>query len=258
MRFPARLHVLLARDAPYAVILRRGPARLVCTIGWDRANDTFQIGQWLRGRIYEQRCDLSPDGRHLLYFALNGRWASETKGSYTAVSLAPYLKAIALYPQGHTWGGGGVFLSNTTYNVYAGGASLRESGSLSRVATHRWIGGPLAARLERDGWTPASSDEASYELPVPHGRSLRLTLRSGIPPAPGRGCHWEEFALVHHAAGRVHPLPGCDWAGLDGSRLVWTTAGTLNAARLTKRGLGLVTLLADLNPLQFERLQAPY
>jgi len=87
---------------------------------------------------------------------------------------------------------------------------------------------------------------------------LRLTLRSGIPSAPGRGCHWEEYTLVHHATGCVHPFPDCDWVGLDGSRIAWTVAGTLNAARLTKRGLGPATLLADLNPLQFEPIQAPY
>jgi hypothetical protein len=72
-KFPPRLHVLLARDTPYAVILPRGPSKTTCSIGWDRRNDTFTIGQWLRGRIYERRSDLSPDGKHLIYFAMNGR-----------------------------------------------------------------------------------------------------------------------------------------------------------------------------------------
>jgi len=258
MPFPARLHVLLARDAPSGVILRRGPAQFVCAIGWNRANDSFQVGQWLRGRIYEQRCDLSPDGRHLIYFALNGRWSSETKGSYTAISRAPFLKAISLYPQGDTWGGGGVFLDNTTFTVYGASNALREDPELARVPTQRWIGGPHAARLERDGWRSVSGETAVYELPAPCGWSLRLTLCSGFPSTPGRGFLWEEYVLVHAATGRIHPLPNCEWAGLDGARLVWTCAGTLNAARLTRRGLGSTTLLADFNTLQFERRQAPY
>src|SRR5947209_12822707 len=94
--FPARLHVLLAREAPYGVVIRRGPSRQVCTVGWDRQTDRFAVGQWLKGRIYERRCDLSPDGRFLLYFAMNGRWHSEAKGAWTAISRAPYLKAIGL------------------------------------------------------------------------------------------------------------------------------------------------------------------
>jgi hypothetical protein len=39
-KFPPRLHVLLARDTPYAVILRRGPSKTTCSIGWDRRKDT--------------------------------------------------------------------------------------------------------------------------------------------------------------------------------------------------------------------------
>src|SRR5688572_2426031 len=69
--FPARLHVLLAREAAYAIVFRRGPSKEVCTIGWNRATDEFSVGQWLKGRIYERRADLSPDGKLLIYFASN-------------------------------------------------------------------------------------------------------------------------------------------------------------------------------------------
>jgi hypothetical protein len=70
------------------VVLRRGPANSVCSILWDRKKDKFETGQWLRARIYERRADLSPDGRHLIYFAMNGKWTSETRGSWTAISRA--------------------------------------------------------------------------------------------------------------------------------------------------------------------------
>ena len=53
----ARLHVVLAREAPLAVVIRRGPAKQVCTVLWNRRTDEFTLGQWLRGRIYEDRCD---------------------------------------------------------------------------------------------------------------------------------------------------------------------------------------------------------
>jgi hypothetical protein len=36
---------------------------------WDTDTDSFDLGQWFRGRIYERRCDLSPDGSLLVYFA---------------------------------------------------------------------------------------------------------------------------------------------------------------------------------------------
>lgn len=69
MAIPARIHVILARESDNAVVFRRGPSNKVAVIGWNRNDDTFSVGQWFYGRIYEYRCDVSPDGRHILYFA---------------------------------------------------------------------------------------------------------------------------------------------------------------------------------------------
>jgi len=64
-----RLYVILARAAPVAVVFRRGPARRVQIVKWSTDTDRFEEGQWFHGRIYERRCDLSPDGGRLVYFA---------------------------------------------------------------------------------------------------------------------------------------------------------------------------------------------
>lgn len=105
-----RLYVLMARDVPRALVLRRGPSRWYHLIAWNTRDDSFEPGAWFKGRLYEERCDLSPDGELFLYFALKGNWTSSYKGSWTAVSRAPWLHALALWPQGDTWGGGGRFL----------------------------------------------------------------------------------------------------------------------------------------------------
>ncbi len=111
----ARLHMILAREARSAVIFRRGPSRHTAVIGWDQTTDKFQLGQWLYGRIYERRCDLSPDGKYLIYFAMNGQWQSEVKGSWTAISRTPFLKALTLFAKGDCWNGGGLFFSSREY-----------------------------------------------------------------------------------------------------------------------------------------------
>jgi hypothetical protein len=72
-RFPARLHAVLAAEAPTAVVFRRGPSKQVCTLLWDRQMNTFTLGQWLKGRIYERRADLSPNGKYLIYKSLRLR-----------------------------------------------------------------------------------------------------------------------------------------------------------------------------------------
>src|SRR5262249_11304047 len=133
-RFSARLHVLLARDAPLGVVIRRGPSKHVCTVLWDRRRDEFRVGQWLKGRVYERRCDLSPDGKTLISFAMNVRWPGEAKGSWTDVSRAPYLKAVALFPKGDCWHGGGLFTDNTSYwlNGVYNHAVLRDTREVKR------------------------------------------------------------------------------------------------------------------------------
>ncbi len=94
--YPARLHAIFAKDKPYGIVFRRGPSKQVCTFLWDRRKDAFEIGQWLKGRIYEKRADLSPDGKFLIYFAMNAKWNSATAGSWTAISKAPWLMTIVL------------------------------------------------------------------------------------------------------------------------------------------------------------------
>ena len=59
-----------------------------------------------KGRIYERRCDLSPDGQLLGYFAAD---RLSGFGTWTAVSRPPFLTALALWPKGDAWGGGAFF-----------------------------------------------------------------------------------------------------------------------------------------------------
>jgi hypothetical protein len=56
------LYCLLARDAETGVIFRRGPSTQTLLIHWDLTTHCFTPGQWFKGRIYERRSDLSPDG----------------------------------------------------------------------------------------------------------------------------------------------------------------------------------------------------
>ena len=63
-----KLHVITARDEPIAVILRRGPSAWYHLILWQTRRDTFSNGAWFKGHIYEDKCDLSPDGSLFVYF----------------------------------------------------------------------------------------------------------------------------------------------------------------------------------------------
>lgn len=155
-----RLHVILAREAPFGVVFRRGPSKDVLLVGWNTDDDTFQPGQWLRGRIYERRCDLSPKGDLLVYFAAKYR---EPVRSWTAISRPPFLTALAMWPKGDGWGGGGHFLSQTRLALnhrddeltLAGGFSVPRWLKVRQFGEHSGRGedDPIdSIRLERDGW----------------------------------------------------------------------------------------------------------
>jgi len=277
-KFPARLHVLLARDGKSGLVWRRGPTKAVCAIGWDRTRDTFTVGQWLKGRIYELRSDLSPDGAHAIYFAMNGHWSSRAKGAWTAISRTPYLTAVSLWAKGDCWNGGGLFVDDRTYwlNDGYGHTHLDDTGEVSRAKDPpyrtRWGGecwGVYFERLLRDGWTmrPEVSADARldamvvWDKPLWHGWTLRKLARAQVGPPPGKGVYYEEHELIGPRELMRHDW---QWADVDRDRLVWAETGKLFAARLTNASaqredpLDDVRELYDFNDMTFTPLRAPY
>jgi hypothetical protein len=87
----ARIWVLLARKEPVGVIFRRGPSKQVMLIKWNTEKDSFHLGQWFKGRVYERRCDLSPSGDLLIYFAAKQK---PPLYSWTGISKPPYFSAL--------------------------------------------------------------------------------------------------------------------------------------------------------------------
>jgi hypothetical protein len=277
-KFPARVHPILARSANTAVIIRRGPSKSVCTMLWDRRNDTFKLGQWLRGRIYERRCDVSPDGKHFIYFAMNGKWGGPVKGSWTAISRTPYLKALALWPWGDCWNGGGLFLTDSRFWRNAG-YHADEPDTVGRLRKklveepgypfEEGYGGECPGvyylRLQRDGWkllrdesTSANANIAVFEKPLPKGWVLQKLAHASINHPVGSGCYYDTHRLLHQENGTTVKHPEWEWADLDRKRLVWVSKGVLYAAQIHGKGLGDVKVLHDFNDMTFEAIAAPY
>lgn len=169
---PCRLFVILARDRPVALILRRGPAAWYHLVLWDTAKDTFEHGAWFRGRIYEERCDLSPDGELFLYFALQGRrWQTTYKGAWTAISRAPWLHALTLWPQGHTWGGGGRFVANRKAVLWT--CDLRTHPDHPLVGLEASSGSPTPRDCELRPTEWSGRDHAGNAVYTLEGRLFR-------------------------------------------------------------------------------------
>lgn len=270
-KLAARLHILLAQDAKVGVVIRRGPSKSVCSVLWNRKTDEFKLGQWLRGRIYERRSDISPDGRFLIYFAMNGRWESETKGSWTAISKVPWLKAVILLGKGDCWHGGGLFTSNYEYwlNDGYGHKVLETNSSIQRNQKYQPkenYGGECQGvyfnRLQRDGWVLKQSVSDSkftvFEKSLSHAWLLRKYAHAQIDAPPGKGCYWDEHELERAESNELIGGANWEWADIDGKKLVWAEDGRLFRATIKRNGIGERKLLYDFNNMKFEAILAPY
>jgi hypothetical protein len=282
----ARIYVLLARGAPTAVVFRRGPSNQVLLIKWNLTNDSFEVGQWLKRRIYERRCDLSPDGELLVYFAADFR---RSIGSWTAVSRPPYFTALALWPKGDCWGGGGLFFSDqrVMINHFSDEINLDPAFSipswLSTSSCGEWSGrgedDPIwSCRLARDGWKLAKYPERTkddhgakvwieYDPPItwekPHPFwPKKYMLQMSIMGIKERGGPWW---LVEHSVlgenGFVSAIGRSDWADWSpNGHLLFAQSGRLYRLRPSKRTFGPIeesAEIADFNDLSFQRSEPP-
>lgn len=291
---PARVEAIIARNAATAVIFRRGPTRYVRMLKWNLRTDKIEGGQWIAGRIHVARCDVSPDGELVASFVASyGRGP----GTWTAISRPPYFTALAVWPKGDTWGGGGLFMSDahfllahdTRIQYGVDQFKLMDDFKLPkrfRVETFR--GHPPViecdieqARMLLSGWRfvqravdAGKSDQSmSYPFekpeimarPLDTTKQTRFELRRFVD---GYGPLREQIpfrimrAEVHDLRNATsRDLGRIDWADVDRGDVLWSKGGKLfRLAGPSRSGMALdaePTLVADLNEMTFEAIQAP-
>lgn len=112
---PARIYGIIAPKAKRVVLFRRGPSQHTLQLVWDLETDKVTPGQWIKGRVFVERSDVSPDGRYLVtaisnYTRMQG---DSPLWFWTAISRPPYFTAIAFYESTGCYDGGGVWQSKT-------------------------------------------------------------------------------------------------------------------------------------------------
>lgn len=267
-----RLSVFLAREAPVGVVLRRGPSAWAQLIRWDRQTDAFEPGQWFHGRVYERRCDLSPDGRLLIYFASKqGRRRDDRAigDAWTAISRPPYFTALALWRNLGTWYGGGAFktarhvMLDVTCSSDAHPDFPPRGLRFSRCPA---ASAPWEQRLLLGGWQlvqrgfePRNHRRVgAREIWQKPNRSGGLRLFREVEDVDFRrfGGPYIDTYWLESAADLV-PLPGITWADWeDGNRLVIVRGGKLFQASWNGAALCEAELF-DANPLRPAELRPP-
>lgn len=277
----ASLYVLRAKRADKAVIFRRGPSKSVQLINWNLKNDTFEAGQWLKGRVYERRCDLSPDGNLLIYFAATYK---EPLRSWTAISKPPWFTALALWPKGDGWNGGGWFTG--PYSIHLNHFQPESAPHpdfvkgcrkfpIASHASHRgedatvwdWV-------LERDGWKHAQQGKwmdhgtirgFSWKAAVPDAwrkphSKLPFFLEMSIEGIGKKDGPWYyiNYWVVTKSGDPLLDLDRADWADWDrNGDVLFSRAGCLFRQKF-KSGLPQPEVkLADFNDNKFQAFRAP-
>ena len=202
--------------------------------------------------------------------------------SWTAISRAPYLKALALWWNGTGWNGGGLFADDGGFYLnrppehIAGtipgvqyrrlkelppSEELREWGW---AATHAECPMVYLPRLERDGWRIIHDADGWWwrlQKKVPGNLIFEKTFGAfGANPdndEPGKGVYRETHKVLTPAGEIV--LDGATWAWAEfdtyRKRIVYAEAGKIHA-------VDPQTLkpkeLYDFNDMKYRRVAAPY
>lgn len=280
--FPAtRIFGVMARAAPRVVLIRRGPSKRVLLVTWDTVKHQFHAGQWLKGRIYEERCDLSPDGEHFIYLAASNK---APLYAWTAVSRPPFLTALTLWPNMGTWGGGGLFesnrviLLNSNYTGLKPATGFRVPRGIRVAPIASWAGRgedePIQSmRMQRDGWVLAdegSCTEYRHDGPFKWAfleprrwrkRWDRLILERRLLGVGEQNGPWHvhEHRVLDADGVMLRDLGRSDWADWStGGELLFTREGRVYRLPVSVRGIpGEAEELIDLRPLTFEALPPP-
>jgi hypothetical protein len=272
---PCRLTALLAREAPVGVIFRRGPSKWVQLIKWNTRSDTFEEGQWFHGRIYDGRSDLSPDGSLLIYFAskFNPRTLKDNEYTYawTAISRPPFFTALALWPKGDCWHGGGLFTSQRdVFLNHRPEAAKPHPGHLPkgvRVTVNPSASGEddpvLIPRMERGGWKFLQSlkydpwERRTVQPAIMEKRHRKGGLTLRIEKFFDRGEEQWLCSLVTKQ-GKQFEIGVGTWADFDQQgRLVFAARGKLLSIEL-KRGEVVVREFRDFNQFKPQEMKTPW
>jgi hypothetical protein len=234
-----RLFGIPARDARIVAVLRRGPSGWSHVGRWDVETLTYDSGAWLHGTLYPQRCDLSPDGRWLCYFALKAGGAWSAGSTYVAVSRLPWVTALAAWGTDGTWTRGLHFVDARDSWPFGDpdegdAAPLRARYGLAYTR-------PASFAVERRGeWTETDDtppqgegdvwDEERAERIVMQRPSPRdgrvLTVRGGQGAFRSGPAGWWQPALYAVDDQVLDDVQWADWSA-DGRLLVATVDGRL-------------------------------
>jgi hypothetical protein len=273
--YRTRTSVLFARNAPKAVVLRRGPRTHQHLIAWNLDDDTFDHGQWMKGNV--RLADLSPAGDKLIYFAEQyhvGARARPTSGPYDPLRQRVGRASAPSRPRRK------IPRYLRTSGQHGRGAQPREvKGSWTAISTPpyfsalaiwpsigRWTGGGvfladrdilIGERL--DGVMPIENVPMPATVRVRSWEQARGRKRSAYAPSTTESAEHASIAQALLASG----LKWVDWISLGrGEDALFAGDGRIFCLRRWRNStqsayLSRAEQIADFRDLSFQLARAP-
>ncbi|WP_018676400.1 hypothetical protein [Riemerella columbina] len=200
---------------------------------YDKASARFVLGSAFYGRLYPSRCDISPDGRHFIYFAMGGNRKKYEENVYcwTAICSPPIITAQLFIPHNDTWFGGGRFVDDRNISIWCD----TEEHHFDKYKI------TIDKRLSRfeigKGWQMKEERQRKYGMDYPmhweksNGRfiirrTLELEELYNMEGISRGGFDMYSYTIIHSKTKKEVPLNPCTWADFDNYDRLITSAGS--------------------------------
>jgi len=245
---PPRVYAIVARKSPWAVVFRRGPSNWFHIFRWDLESGALEEGVWLHDVVYPRRCDISDDGRLLLFLM---RATIDSPNNTYAGVLCLHTHQAKVHWEGDTYGRGYAFsteieipadIKRTTIHVDGHPVLIEHKGNVYGNERRRdWVESEkfpavLEASPEFMWGLPASLVKRNADGTILHlsdqGYRYRANTIEGLGPT---------FCL-HFSDGQQLALADAVWADFDHrSRLLTATVtGLLRIQTIESDGLSTI------------------
>lgn len=199
---------------------------------WRTDTDVIEHGQWLKGRVYERRSDVSADGTLFCAFVRqSGMHPEKRADTWIALSRPPFFSALAVWLVGGTYHTGGFFPDRSSVWLGFSDQTTPDVGTVPswlRFAAPRAIpyidGTPEWPdrtvhfnRLLRGGWTleERAQHDALWKRPHPQAGAVLQMLQSYEGPRKFGGPYSVDYSLWDETAGRERRIGEAAWADFD-------------------------------------------
>src|SRR5262245_21314985 len=151
--FKSRIHLLAAKEAATIVVLQRKRAKLFHVLTINTKRHSVEEGSWFRGKLYPLRCDVSYDGKFMVYLAMGS-----SGKTWNGLCRAPRLTTLIDIENMGAWFGGGFFAGRKLLRTNGWGVGTLTRTDIPFALTpyrSRYGGedlGVIYERLERDGF----------------------------------------------------------------------------------------------------------